>query len=198
LSNLAGAISKKRKKTAKSLKETIEKELNELGIENVDFEVIFEKTNLSYLGFDKVDFYISPNAGEPLKPLAEIVSSGEAARVMLALKKALINVDPIPVLIFDEIDAQIGGRLGTITGAKLREISLNRQVILITHLPQIASFAQTHFKVTKRVDAGRTITKVECLNKGSRIDELAKMMSGKKASTISVKHAKELIEKAEI
>src|SRR3989338_7269974 len=105
-------------------------------------------------------FYISPNAGEDLKPLAEIVSSGEAARLMLALKKALIRVDPIPVLIFDEIDAQIGGLLGTITGKKLKELSSNRQVILITHLPQIASFADKHFKVVKKVVQGKTLTDI--------------------------------------
>ena len=98
-------------------------------------------------GADDVVFFISPNLGEDLKPLSEIVSSGEAARVMLALKKALTTVDPIPVLIFDEIDAQIGGRLGSIIGRKLCDLAADRQVILVTHLPQIASFAGSHFKV---------------------------------------------------
>ncbi|MFC1807129.1 DNA repair protein RecN, partial [Candidatus Omnitrophota bacterium] len=167
--------------------------LNELGIKHVEFECRVENAELNPDGQDSVTFYISPNAGEGLKPLAEIVSSGEAARVMLALKKALIKVDPIPVLIFDEIDAQIGGRLGTITGQKLKELSLGRQVILITHLPQIASFADTHFKVSKYVKNNRTITDVKTLDNSMRVEELAKMMSGDKKSNISLNHAQEML-----
>lgn len=193
LKEIAKKISDKRKKTAKTLKETIEKELKELGITHVQFECRVEKSDLQETGMDKVVFYISPNAGESLKPLSEIVSSGEAARVMLALKKALTKVDPIPVLIFDEIDAQIGGRLGTITGKKLKELSSNRQVILITHLPQIASFGDLHFKVTKNVRNNRTITEVKLLDREARVKELAKMMSGEKESKIAVEHAEELL-----
>ena len=141
LAQIAQKITKARQKAADDLKTTIESELKELGVLQVKFEVRFEKVPFNADGQDKIVFFISPNAGEDLKPLAQIVSSGEAARLMLALKKALIKVDPIPVLIFDEIDAQIGGRLGTITGKKLKELSRCRQVILITHLPQIASFA---------------------------------------------------------
>ena len=131
-----------------------------------------------------------------MKPLAEIISSGEAARVMLALKKALTKVDPIPVLIFDEIDAQIGGRLGIVTGKKLKELSSNRQIVLITHLPQIAAFADSHFKVIKKVAGFRTITDVTLLDKNSQIQELAKMMSGEKESSIALTHAKDLLKKA--
>ena len=131
-----------------------------------------------------------------MKPLAEIVSSGEAARVMLALKKALTTVDPIPVLIFDEIDAQIGGRLGTVTGEKLRELSSGRQVILITHLPQIASFGTRHMKVSKDVENGRTITRVNLLDGDARIEELAQMMSGEEKSSIAVKHAVDMLARA--
>ncbi|MFA5101396.1 MAG: DNA repair protein RecN, partial [Candidatus Omnitrophota bacterium] len=132
LRSAAGILTKQRKKASLSLKKTIENELKELGILHVQFECRVEKTEFNADGADNITFYISPNAGEDLKPLADIVSSGEAARLMLALKKALIDVDPIPVLIFDEIDAQIGGRLGTVTGQKLKELSSNRQVILIT------------------------------------------------------------------
>jgi len=196
LTNIAQKITKERKKISAELKTTIEKELKDLGITHVKFESRIEKIELNKNGNDNVTFYISPNAGEQLKPLSEIVSSGEAARVMLALKKALIKVDPIPVLIFDEIDAQIGGRLGTITGQKLRELSKNRQVILITHLPQIASFADTHFKVSKKVEKNHTLTTVTILDKESRIKEIAKMMSGEKESSISVTHANEMLEKA--
>lgn len=192
----AQKITKKRKATADGLKETIEKELKELGITHARFECKIEKAKLNPDGQDRVIFYISPNAGEDLKPLAEIVSSGEAARLMLALKKALIKVDPIPVLIFDEIDAQIGGRLGTITGKKLKELSTDRQVILITHLPQIASFADTHFKIYKKVENNRTSTAIEELDAGAKIKEIAKMMSGEKESAIALTHAQEMLTQA--
>lgn len=196
LTRAAAEITARRKKAAKSLKKTIEQELTELGIANVQFECRLDLSELNESGADAVSFYISPNAGFEPKPLAEIVSSGEAARVMLALKKALIKVDPIPVLIFDEIDAQIGGRLGTITGQKLRDIASQRQVILITHLPQIASFADAHFKVVKSVKNKKTITEVLALDKDERVSEIAQMMSGKNQSDISLKHAKDLLANA--
>lgn len=196
LRQVSQKITRLRVKSAEFLKKTIEKELCELGIARVKFECRVEPGELNTTGCDKVSFYISPNEGEDLMPLAEIVSSGEAARVMLALKKALIKVDPVPVLIFDEIDAQIGGRLGTVTGRKFLELSESRQVILITHLPQIASFAKFHFKVSKVVETGRTFTKVALLNKESRVKEIAKMMSGEKESRIAVKHANNMLAKA--
>lgn len=198
LLKIAQKMTVKRQKAADALKGTIEAELKELGINHVQFEARIESVDFHRAGNDQVTFYISPNAGEDLKPLADIVSSGEAARVMLALKKALINVDPIPVLIFDEIDAQIGGRLGTITGKKLREISRKRQVILITHLPQIASFADIHFKVTKNVHDNRSITNVNALDKKSRIEELAQMMSGETESKIAIKHANDMFNQANV
>jgi len=197
LSKLASKITKSRQTAAEELNKTIEKELKELGINHVKFEVRFEKTAFGPTGADHIVFYISPNAGEELKPLAQIVSSGEAARVMLALKKALIKVDPIPILIFDEIDAQIGGRLGTITGKKLTDLARYRQVILITHLPQIASFANKHFKVIKSVKAGRATTDVQPLNDKSRIEEIAQMMSGQQTTKISLDHAKDMLTTAQ-
>ena len=196
LAQIAQKITKARQKTAEDLKTTIESELKELGILQVKFEVRFEKVPFNADGQDKIVFYISPNAGEDLKPLAQIVSSGEAARLMLALKKALIKVDPIPVLIFDEIDAQIGGRLGTITGKKLKELSSCRQVILITHLPQIASFADRHFKVSKSVKAGRAITDVLLLEGKIRVEEIAQMMSGTNTTKISLSHAQDMLAQA--
>ncbi|MDD4957126.1 MAG: DNA repair protein RecN [Candidatus Omnitrophica bacterium] len=192
----AEKIHDKRKIGAKALKADIEKELIELGIKNVRFECRIEITGLNATGHDKVTFFISPNLGEEMKPLAQIVSSGEAARVMLALKKALQKVDPVPVLIFDEIDAQIGGRLGTITGTKLKELACGRQAIVITHLPQIAAFGNIHFRVSKSVKNGRTITTVTRISGDERISELAKMMSGEKESDIAKKHAHEMLLKA--
>ena len=196
LTKLAQKITKKRQAAALELKTTIEKELTELGISHVTFEVHFEKIDFNKDGHDQVVFFISPNAGEELKPLAQIVSSGEAARVMLALKKALINVDIIPVLIFDEIDAQIGGRLGTITGKKLKELAKNRQVLLITHLPQIASFADTHLKIFKSVKNGRATTQVNQLDEDGRIKEIAEMMSGQSKTGISITHAEDMLKTA--
>jgi len=196
LTQIAQKITKCRQKAADDLKSTIESELKELGILHVNFEARFEKIPFNAQGHDKIVFYLSPNAGEELKPLAQIVSSGEAARLMLALKKALIKVDPIPVLIFDEIDAQIGGRLGTITGKKLKELSACRQVILITHLPQIASFADRHLKVSKSVKAGRATTQVLLLEGKSRVEEIAQMMSGSNTTKISISHAQDMLAQA--
>ncbi len=187
-----------RKTAAKMLQSTIEQELKDLGIEHVTFEVRFEEVSFSKDGIDHIVFYISPNAGEELKPLADIVSSGEAARLMLALKKALTQVDPIPVLVFDEIDAQIGGRLGTITGKKLKELSSDRQVLLITHLPQIAVFGNKHFRVNKVVKNQRTFTDVCELIGDERVHELAQMMGGKKKSELTLEHAREMLERASV
>ena len=197
LNRVAEQISKKRFKVAKSLKNIIEKELLELGFSKVLFDCKIEKTAFKNDGYDDVEFYISPNPGESLKPLASIVSSGESARVMLALKKALVKADPVPVLIFDEIDAQIGGRLGTVTGLKLKELSWGRQVIVITHLPQIASFADIHYKVIKQVNSGRTVVSVLRLTESNRVKELAQMMSGSQETKISLSHAKDMLSQAQ-
>ncbi len=196
LRELGKAIARNRKKTADLLKKTIEKELTELGFKSVTFEARLNKKDIAADGIDHAVFFISTNAGESLKPLAEIVSSGEAARLMLAVKRALMKVDPVPVLIFDEIDAQIGGRLGTVIGLKLKEISQHRQVILITHLPQIAAFADAHFRISKNVDKGRTRTMVCALDKKARIEELAQMMSGETMTPVSLKHAKDMLDNA--
>lgn len=197
LKTLSKNITLLRTETAASLKGIIETELKELGFDHVEFETRITTTSFDEYGANRVEFFISPNAGETLKPLANIISSGEAARIMLALKKALIHVDPVPVLIFDEIDAQIGGRLGTITGTKLQDIAHKRQVILITHLPQIASFAQTHYKITKKVIEGRATTQVAKLNDKQRIDEIAHMMSGADQDSIARTHAQKLLAKAQ-
>ncbi len=196
LKETADKISKERQKAARSLAKTIESELKDLGILHVRFECRVSPATLKSDGADDVMFFISPNLGEELKPLAEIVSSGEAARVMLALKKSLTKVDPIPVLIFDEIDAQIGGRLGSIIGTKLCALAADRQVILVTHLPQIASFAGRHFKVSKKTSGGRTLTTVDLLDRAGRVKEMAQMMSGEKESGISLIHAEEMLAKA--
>jgi len=189
----ASQISQQRKKAAAALKKTIESELRDLGIENAQFDTQFEEVDFELKGNDKLEFMISPNLGQSLQPLSKIVSGGEVSRVMLALKKALCKVDPIPTLIFDEIDANIGGRMGTVTGEKLKEIAQERQVLLITHLPQIASFAQRHFKVKKLVRSGQTFADYQVIEDEARVKELAQMMSGKQESEISRKHAEEML-----
>jgi DNA repair protein RecN (Recombination protein N) len=192
--SLASRVTECRAATAATLKVTIEKELGELGFKRVKFEVRMEPASLGPTGADTVVFHISPNPGEDLKPLAEIVSSGEAARVMLALKKALVDVDPIPVLIFDEVDAQIGGRLGDITGKKLKELAAVRQVLLITHLPQIAGFADHHYKVDKKVSGKRTVTTVfELAEQSQRVEEIAHMLGGEGTTEIALRHAHDML-----
>jgi len=194
LKEAASRITKERQKASKSLAKSIEAELKDLGIPHVRFECRVAPAPPGDDGADDVAFFISPNLGEELKPLAEIVSSGEAARVMLALKKSLTKVDPVPVLIFDEIDAQIGGRLGSVIGKKLSEIAEDRQIILITHLPQIAGFARNHFKVSKKIAENRTLTTVTLLDRPSRIKEMAQMMSGEKETGVSLTHAEEMLQ----
>jgi DNA repair protein RecN (Recombination protein N) len=145
---------------------------------------------------DRVEFLARMNPGQPMLAIARIISGGEASRVMLAMKKALMQVDPVPVLIFDEIDTNIGGRLGNVTGQKLKSISGERQVLLVTHLPQIASFADRHIKVTKSVQKGRTLVRYQVLEGEDKVRELAQMMSGQQESEISLRHAEEMLDRA--
>jgi DNA repair protein RecN (Recombination protein N) len=131
---------------------------------------VFDET-----GIDRVEFLVSPNVGEPLKPLTRIASGGETSRLMLALKSILSDADRTPTLIFDEIDVGIGGRMGGVVGRKLRELSERHQVLCVTHLPQIASFADDHYRVRKEVVGRRTVVRAERLGE-ERIQELAQMM----------------------
>ena len=193
LQEQADEMSEKRKKTGTALKRIIEEELTDLGISHAKFQCQVDLTGLTAKGQDRLEFMVSLNPGERVFPLRKIVSAGEVSRIMLALKRALMNVDPVPTLIFDEIDANIGGRLGTVTGRKLKEISAERQVLLITHLPQIASFADCHFKVTKKVVSQKTLIHYEQIDGELRIKELAQMMSGQRETDISKKHAEEML-----
>jgi DNA repair protein RecN (Recombination protein N) len=129
-------------------------------------------------GIDQVEFMISPNPGEPLKPLARIASGGESARLLLALKSILSRVDEVPTLIFDEIDVGVGGRAGQVVGQKLWAITSNHQVICITHLPQVAAFADAHYHISKEFSNDRTRTSVRLLDDDQRVDELAAMLDG--------------------
>jgi len=143
-----------------------------------------------------VEFRVSTNPGEPLKPLVKIASTGEISRFTLALKGALSEVDKIPVLIFDEIDIGVGGRSGDILGKKLWALARNHQVICVTHLPQIAVYADAHFAVQKQVAGQHTYSKLIRLLKESRVNELAVMLAGPAYSAIALKNARELLQKA--
>jgi DNA repair protein RecN (Recombination protein N) len=145
-------------------------------------------------GIDKVEFLISPNVGEELKPLSKIASGGELSRIMLALKGTLARGDMIPVLIFDEIDAGIGGRAAEAVGKRLKGLSANHQTICITHLPQIASYADTHLKIEKNVKGKRTKVEIKKVEEEERAEEIARMLSGD-GSEVSIKHAKEMLNK---
>jgi DNA repair protein RecN (Recombination protein N) len=145
---------------------------------------------------DRVEFLISPNPGEEVKPLAKIASGGELSRIMLAMKKILAKVGGRQVLIFDEVDSGIGGAIAEVVGKKLKELSRQHQVICVTHLPQIACFADTHHRVKKEVRGGRTLTMVDHLEKETIADEIARMLGGMKVTEKTRAHAKEMIENA--
>lgn len=149
------------------------------------------ESSFSSTGFDTVEFQFAPNPGEPVRPLRAIASSGEMARVMLALKTVLAAEDEIPVLIFDEVDANVGGETANVVGEKMKQIAAKRQVLCITHLPQVAAPADAHYVVTKQVIEGRTISEIELLDKKSRVNELARMLGG--GSDAVRKHAEALL-----
>jgi DNA repair protein RecN (Recombination protein N) len=134
-------------------------------------------------GIDRVEFLISPNVGEPPKPLAKIASGGETSRLMLALKAVLSAADQVPTLIFDEIDQGIGGRAGGVVGLKLWGLTSEHQVLCVTHLPQLACYGDTHFQVDKAESEGRTVTRVRMLEGQERIEELAAMLGGPAGKT---------------
>ncbi|HEX3031609.1 MAG TPA: DNA repair protein RecN, partial [Bacillota bacterium] len=144
-------------------------------------------------GREDVEFLISPNPGEPLKPLAKIASGGEMSRIMLALKTILTKVDRLPTLIFDEVDAGIGGRTVQAVGEKLALIGRERQVICVTHSPQVSSFATAHFQIAKQVEGGRTTTTVTRLDEEGRVQELARMLGGHSITGTTIKHAEEML-----
>jgi DNA repair protein RecN (Recombination protein N) len=153
-------------------------------------QVAFDKT-----GVDRVEFLIAPNPGEPLKPLAKIASGGESARLLLALKSILARVDEVATLVFDEIDVGVGGRAGQVVGQKLWAMTQNHQVICITHLPQVAAFADAHYHISKMIDLDRTRTNIRRLDDNQRIDELAAMLDGM-PSEHSRANAREIIGRA--
>ena len=177
---------------AKKLAEIIREHLKDLGFNQAAFEIQIERlTEARSAGFETVEFLFAPNAGEPLKPLKVIASSGEISRVMLAVKTALAEQDLVGLLVFDEIDANVGGEIAHSIGTKMRSLGGGRQVLAITHMPQVAAAASRHFYVSKAVTNGRTRTSLTEVVGDDRVDELARMLGGKTKSALA--HAKELL-----
>jgi DNA repair protein RecN (Recombination protein N) len=193
---LGKKLSGERRRVASELKRFVEKELGSLGMKKTTFEVFIEDLPLSLEGMDRVEFLISPNVGEKVKPLAKIASGGELSRIMLAMKGILAGMGGRQVLIFDEVDSGIGGAVAEVVGRKLRELSKHHQVICVTHLPQIACFAESHYHVKKEVKTGRTVTLVDRLEKEAVVEEIARMLGGMKVTEKTRAHAKEMIENA--
>jgi DNA repair protein RecN (Recombination protein N) len=154
--------------------------------------VAFDET-----GVDRVEFLLAPNAGEALKPLARVASGGEMARLMLALKSILSAADATPTLVFDEVDVGVGGRSGQVVGEKLWGLSANHQVLVITHLPQIAAFANAHFRIAKAERGGRTVSQVCQIDDEDRIDELAAMLDGEPVTEASRANARQMLRRVE-
>jgi DNA repair protein RecN (Recombination protein N) len=188
------ALHKLRAKAAPKLSQLVCQNLRDLGFRQSEFE-----TNLTALeeasssGFDAVELLFSPNPGEPLKPLRSIASSGEISRLMLAIKSSLAAQDAIPLLVFDEIDANVGGEIANAVGAKMRALAADHQVLCITHLPQVAAAATTHFVVTKEVTGGRTHSRLSEVAGKARQEEIARMLGGKTDSAL--KHAATLLKR---
>jgi len=192
----AQTLHNERVKTAKRLATAITRELHDLGFLKAEFSVALHPVPPRADGADNVEFQFAPNPGEAIRPLSAIASSGEIARVMLAAKAILAQHDHIPTLVFDEIDANIGGEVGHQVGKKLALVAAARQVLCITHLPQVAACGNDHFVVEKHVKSGRTTTAIEPLTGEPRAQEIARMLGGASLSPVVLDHARTLLRNA--
>lgn len=185
-------LSELRKSFAKKFEKDIFGELKDLGMGSSTFKVDFKPTAPASSGSDKVEFLISPNVGEPLKELAKIISGGEMSRFMLALKNITARLDDIGTMVFDEIDTGISGNIAQVVAEKLYNIAYDRQVIAVTHLPQLASMADTHYLIEKTVSGGKTSTNLKLLSGDDEIREIARLVGGKEYSDYAALHAIEM------
>ncbi len=193
LNAAAARLTKARRKASENFAAGIARELADLGMAATQFEVSIEPQPTTSKGADRVEFLLSPNPGEPLRPLAKIASGGEMSRIMLAMKSVLARTGAIPTMIFDEIDVGVGGRTAQTIGDKLEALAQGAQIMCITHLPQIASRAGTHFFIEKQVHEGRTTVSVAPLDSEGRIEEIARMLGGSRRSEAVVQHAREML-----
>ena len=194
---LAQEVSARRIQFSDRLSALVEHELKNLGMAQCQFKVRFEEVSLNRFGLDAVEFLISPNPGEGFKPLARIASGGELSRLTLALKVVLMHSDETSTYVFDEVDSGIGGGIAEGVGLKLKRIAQNRQVICITHLPQVASCADHHLKIEKVLLSDRTFSSVRSLSVDERVDELARMLGGQDITEATLAHATEMIERGQ-
>lgn len=204
LSSAAGELSRARGQAAKKMEQEVERELEDLDMAGTRFiapvdplesgSIRLKDLYIDENGADQVEFLISPNVGEQPRPLIRIASGGELSRIMLAIKHVLSRHFPVPTLIFDEVDSGVGGAQAERLGRKLREVAAEHQVLCITHLPQIAALADSHYVVSKTSKGGRTRTHVELLSEQGRVEELARMLGGKKISETTRQAARELMD----
>lgn len=215
LAEHAGELSRRRRAAGDELAERIVQSMSDLAMPHVKFAVAIEqvpddldgapldgasegaRVAFDRTGIDRVEFMLSPNPGEPLKPLARIASGGESARLLLAMKSILSSVDVLPTLVFDEVDVGVGGRAGAVVGEKLWAMTNNHQVICITHLPQVAAFADAHYTITKQVEAGRTRSLIQALDADDRVDEIAAMLDGVPITEASRTTARSMLSRAQ-
>lgn len=196
LRSMTEQLSEKRRQCAAKMERLIEAQLADLNMERTKFVVEIAPAELGETGTDAVEFKLSPNLGEALKPLAKIASGGEMSRIMLAIKNSLVQVERIPALVFDEVDTGIGGRTALKVAEKLRSLSKQFQVFAVTHLPIVASYAQHHYYVEKHEINGRTAVKVTLLDEDGRVNELVRMLGGQADQLATRAHAKELLQQA--
>lgn len=194
LLDAGGKLGRKRRAAAPKLAKDVKAQLGDLGFKKSEFDIALTPLpNPGAIGLESVEFLFAPNPGEPLKPLKAIASSGEISRVMLAVKTSLAAQDTIPLLVFDEIDANVGGEIAHAVGAKMRSLGGKHQVLCITHLPQVAAVADAQFMVTKEVRNGRTISQLAEVREKSRLEEIARMLGGKTESALA--HARTLLDR---
>lgn len=186
------SLSELRKVAAKELCEKIITALSELNFLDVRFEIRFERTAFHANGYDSAEFYIAANPGEEIKPIAKVASGGELSRIMLALKSVFADRDEIPTLIFDEIDTGISGRTAQMVSEKMAVIARDRQLLCITHLPQIAAMADRHFYIEKSTDGVKTVTGLTCLKEQESVEELARMLGGVNITDAVRENAREM------
>ncbi len=191
---LGEELSSARRQASALLERTILGELDDLAMSGAAFEVDFSSlAQPGYDGLERIEFMISLNPGEPLMPLAKVASGGELSRLMLALKRLAPDAESVPTVIFDEVDAGIGGAAATAVGRKLQAVSRTSQILCVTHLPQVAAFADHHHRVVKSEVEGRTLTAMERLDGDERVSEMARMLGGAQITEQTMLHAKELI-----
>ena len=203
---IAAELHEKRTKAARKFEKDVEANLKAVALEKARFEVRIDAPNdlqaeetdksLTAKGFDQIEFYFSANVGESVKPIAKVASGGEASRLMLILKTTAKLSEHEKAMVFDEIDVGIGGRVAEAVGLKLKELAKTQQVLCVTHQPQVASLADHHFLVEKQAAKNRTEIRVKELSKTEKVEEIARMLTGKEITETARRHAKEMLKAA--